>query len=1169
MTKIELQHLTKQDTDKNLVQDLLEFSDAEKKELETIKKATIDTKLEYLNDAIINGMEKEKINAELWAKLLLWQTIDAPTRQLSSKTDDQLIATAIKYIYYTLWADKDRDSSLSKTHGLRGDSSLAQALQRYLNTQSAQQIPVDGKLGNITKQALQQFLQDGPDQVLPEDEKKKANPNELTLSPEIESKISASVDKAMNSYADFLRANYEHMSDGAFCTTYTQMMLGVMMNESGQYRPVRNLWSTWDIDRLSQTEFISPHIAREVLDPTEDPSSLKKKFKTLPAGTLLTLQYDNSNYKLGEQWLNRPTHTLICHGNGKFSHRFGKKVISTNVNAMSFKENGKLTISGSNFTITPANEKYACGIYRPLIKKSWLQQPFQEKNTEKMSGQTFVQQLADNYSLSKELIVHQMHLQGYSLHKKYEAGEITISLAVKPQTIYSSNYETNIDNIVSKLPSHIQTLARDTVQLNNTLWLNMSSEQMAILLTSLENESGKAEGIQRAAIKNTYHSSPRAVRGIIDAKRKPDSFGAFQINKQVISPILRKEIQTMDSTGKRTSLIKNIDKTLPPEQRVHRHKIVQKLRELKIPKNLHRVKQNEKVIAYMEANFWWELEELLLNNLGFSVVCAHNIMKTNRAALTTNLTDPTTGILNMEDLDLTNTLAQNTWLPRAYKTIAQYNLVSLSQKIWLPFPQSSKEEWIPNIWVIAPGVPWGWSKKITKVPFYIDGIRGDRTQQLLHDIRTKLWQNAKDLVFDKENDTITIQWVSYKLISNEDNKKLMTVLSQLAQKQWIVWKASNGLNFEQLKQRETDKLTHLHYAYSHFDKLSERNVPHIYKMQRGRNNKKEKKLLVTSAQEIPYIADEDLTPPANHEALLTPMILSAHIEPRAVKLSGVNIDTNISYTMLAETINKISDPYLRTEAIRVLIQGPLGQRTAALQQLWGMRTYDESVWGHPYPDHELKAQIDQTTLQVLRRPHRSAIPLDKLNTISTVPQDVKTMLDNITSNKEWKYPTDGKSYCIVSKTNACIYMFSPDHKLLSRLPVILGKEKWDTYRGSNNKINTTPPGMYKIASKRKSGTSFGQPGYFSQLEPIWWQYDRPDNNGNGGSIPLLIHPTIDPQIREPLLQWESSPDERRLSEWCINISRVYYDEFFDHVSYDDSDPSHIVSSSIFVTPEPV
>lgn len=56
-------------------------------------------------------------------------------------------------------------------------------------------------------------------------------------------------------------------------------------------------------------------------------------------------------------------------------------------------------------------------------------------------------------------------------------------------------------------------------------------------------------------------------------------------------------------------------------------------------------------------------------------------MKTNRAALTTNLTDPETGILNMEDLDLTNTLAQNTGLPRAYKTIAQYNLVSLSQKI--------------------------------------------------------------------------------------------------------------------------------------------------------------------------------------------------------------------------------------------------------------------------------------------------------------------------------------------------------------------------------------------------------------------------------------------------------------------------------------------------------
>lgn len=126
---------------------------------------------------------------------------------------------------------------------------------------------------------------------------------------------------------------------------------------------------------------------------------------------------------------------------------------------------------------------------------------------------------------------------------------------------------------------------------------------MAILLTSLENESGKGEGIERAAIKDTYHNSPQAVRSIIDAKRKPDSFGAFQINKQVISPILRKEIQTMNSTGKRTSLVKNIDKTLSPEQRVHRHKIVQKLRELKIPKDLHRIKQNEKVISYMEANF--------------------------------------------------------------------------------------------------------------------------------------------------------------------------------------------------------------------------------------------------------------------------------------------------------------------------------------------------------------------------------------------------------------------------------------------------------------------------------------------------------------------------------------------------------------------------------------
>lgn len=821
MPEKDLFAISHRDAQENLAQDLSIFSEIEKNELMSLKNKLISKKIDALYQKSFTPEYQEMVYVELWAKILLHQPIDPTIRALTDKTDQELIYSLIKKLYSLLWSDKERKAESSKMHGFRWNSALAREIQLYVG------IAPDEKFWPKTKRALQSFLalQELKNKPMP------SSSGPLQISSEFANYINASVTNSMTSYMQFLKNNNAtiahgklNLSDGSLCTTYTQMALGSMLNGIWYYWPVRNLGSTWDIDRMSQVASIRPYLSRQVLLPTLSPNALQSVLSKAPAGTLLTLQFDGSHYKKEgtkdlKTWLDSPTHTLISHGNWQFSHWVAGHRLDTTVAQMTFSSNGKLVINGMALTITPPNAKYCCGLYSPKLTAVNKYPPFEEKNTEKMSWLSFAQDLADTYNIPKELVIHQLYTQGYQLRKIYPIGWLHCILSVKPQIVYTSRYTTDIPKMISRLPERIRSIANTSIQLNTSLNLWISDEHMAVLLSILENESGKWDF--RSDRKEQYHNLPKVWRSLVDAIRKPDSFGPFQINKTVITPMLRAALQ--DPTSVFIQKVNRAVNTSPAQKKIW-DDIVVKLKWFRSSSSLDSVRHQE-LIDYMEDNLGRSFEELLLKNTGFSLVCAHEIMKQNRETLITQSASLKTGEVNLDNLDLTTIFAQNSWLTRTYKAIAQYNILSLAQVLKLSIPIRSEEHLLISPDPLAPTT----TLPPTVSPFPLDGIWGKSSQWLLRQVWKALWQSPTALVCNEKDDTITLNKKLYKLSSPQDTKQLFALFGKLAQAKNIQWEPLFGLDLPTIAKWQQEKQVHLHYAYTWLEKITPRKEVYTYK----------------------------------------------------------------------------------------------------------------------------------------------------------------------------------------------------------------------------------------------------------------------------------------------------------------------------------------------------
>lgn len=110
---------------------------------------------------------------------------------------------------------------------------------------------------------------------------------------------------------------------------------------------------------------------------------------------------------------------------------------------------------------------------------------------------------------------------------------------------------------------------------------------------------------------------------------------------------------------------------------------------------------------------------------------------------------------------------------------------------------------------------------------------------------------------------------------------------------------------------------------------------------------------------------------------------------------------------------------------------------------------------------------------------------------------------------EWKFNNNWLPYCIVSKYDYTLYLFSADHKLILETPVLTWAQVWNE-PNIPDKVKTTPWGFYTIwwihdrTSKWKNLFALYHTDLL-RLDPHDWQYLlEPDNNWNYKNA-LWIH----------------------------------------------------------------
>lgn len=109
-----------------------------------------------------------------------------------------------------------------------------------------------------------------------------------------------------------------------------------------------------------------------------------------------------------------------------------------------------------------------------------------------------------------------------------------------------------------------------------------------------------------------------------------------------------------------------------------------------------------------------------------------------------------------------------------------------------------------------------------------------------------------------------------------------------------------------------------------------------------------------------------------------------------------------------------------------------------MQELFGMKSRaPEDTF---YKANTIQERLNTISLTRFARPNRVRWAHEQIEQ-SNIPTDVKESHQKF---YDGVLPTNGLPYCIISKSNGCIYLFTADHHLVAAQPVLLGKEKGDT-----------------------------------------------------------------------------------------------------------------------------
>lgn len=247
-------------------------------------------------------------------------------------------------------------------------------------------------------------------------------------------------------------------------------------------------------------------------------------------------------------------------------------------------------------------------------------------------------------------------------------------------------------------------------------------------------------------------------------------------------------------------------------------------------------------------------------------------------------------------------------------------------------------------------------------------------------------------------------------------------------------------------------------------------------------------------------------------------------------LSNEYLD-GITYDDVIDMINWIEDTALKNEIVKCLMNNDI---IWAQSLLW-MEINCPSM----YPDYVAWKKIWQRELRLMERyttewrywKYRLYMNENDIME-SDIPDDVKESYQKFRS---WEFDNKWMPYAIISKYCYNIYMFSADHILLAKQPVITWATVWDRRNDTKKGINTTPSWLYTISNIKLENKDF----YWSHcihiypenwLNPIW-------------NYELAIH--WDKQLNKPEDYEKNRSKARRQSHGCIRTQNNLFWEIYN------------------------
>lgn len=251
----------------------------------------------------------------------------------------------------------------------------------------------------------------------------------------------------------------------------------------------------------------------------------------------------------------------------------------------------------------------------------------------------------------------------------------------------------------------------------------------------------------------------------------------------------------------------------------------------------------------------------------------------------------------------------------------------------------------------------------------------------------------------------------------------------------------------------------------------------------------------------------------------------------------------ITYEDVWNTINWFKHEWLKNAVIERLLHNDV---IWAQRLLWMKLNCNKRL----YPDYVANTRIWQRELDLMKKLWESRRYMDTQEILNFMDRlekayeienyEVKTIYLKFLS---WEIDNDWLPYCIISKYDYKIYLFTSDHKLVACQPVLTGAHIWNKKNNPMGWSHTTPGWMYIIwwffdrSSEWKNLISTYWTEYILFL-PQEWQYVY------SKEYSMWMHWFV--KWRE----WRfSSPNtiDHRVSNWCINIDRQTFWEIINHL----------------------